>query len=105
MAKEVTDQTFEQEILQHQGVALVDFWAPWCGPCRRIGPIIEELAQEYDGRAKIVKLNVDENPDTPARYGIQGIPTLLLFKDGELVDSLVGLQSKETLVKRLDAVL
>ena len=105
MAKEVTDQTFEQEILQHQGVALVDFWAPWCGPCRMIGPIIEQLAEEYEGRAKIVKLNVDENPDTPARYGIQGIPTLLLFKDGELVDSLVGLQSKETLVKRLDAVL
>lgn len=105
MAKEITDQSFEQEILQHQGVALVDFWAPWCGPCRRIGPIIEELAQEYDGRAKIVKLNVDDNPKTPMAYGIQGIPTLLLFKNGELVDTMVGLQSKETLTQRLEAVL
>lgn len=105
MAKEVTDQSFEQEILQHEGVALVDFWAPWCGPCRIIGPIIDEMAATYEGRAKIVKLNVDENPNVPAQYGIQGIPTLLLFKNGELVDSLVGVQSKETLTQRLEAIL
>ena len=83
----------------------MDFWAPWCGPCRRIGPIVEELANTYEGRAKIVKLNVDENPQTPMQYGIQGIPTLLLFKDGELVDTLVGLQSKKTLTQRLEAAL
>lgn len=105
MAMEITDQSFEKEVLQHQGVALVDFWAPWCGPCRLIGPIIEELADEYEGRAKIVKLNVDENPETPTAYGIQGIPTLLLFKNGQLVDTLVGLQSKQTLTNRLEAVL
>ncbi|MBO2521572.1 MAG: thioredoxin [Clostridia bacterium] len=105
MAKEVTDQTFAEEVLQHQGVALVDFWAPWCGPCRRIGPIVEELAQEYEGRAKILKMNVDENQKTPMEYGIMGIPTLLIFKNGELVDTMVGLQSKDTLVRRLEAAL
>jgi len=86
-------------------VALVDFWAPWCGPCRRIGPIVEELAQEYEGRAKILKMNVDENQKTPMEYGIMGIPTLLIFKNGELVDTMVGLQSKDTLVRRLEAAL
>jgi len=105
VAKEVTDQTFAEEVLQHQGVALVDFWAPWCGPCRRIGPIVEELAQEYEGRAKILKMNVDENQKTPMEYGIMGIPTLLIFKNGELVDTMVGLQSKDTLVRRLEAAL
>lgn len=105
MAMEITDQSFEKEVLQHQGVALVDFWAPWCGPCRRIGPIVEELAQEYEGRAKILKMNVDENQKTPMEYGIMGIPTLLIFKNGELVDTMVGLQSKDTLVRRLEAAL
>lgn len=105
MAKAVTDATFDQEVLQAGGVALVDFWAPWCGPCRRQGPIIDELAEDYAGRANIVKLNVDENPDTAGRFGIQGIPTLLLFKDGKLVDTMVGLQSKETLVKKIESLL
>ena len=105
MTKEVTDQTFAEEVLQHQGVALVDFWAPWCGPCRRIAPIVDELAEAYAGRAKVLKMNVDENQRTPMEYGIQGIPTLLIFKNGQLVDTLVGLQSKQTLTQRLEAVL
>lgn len=105
MAKEISDQTFEAEILEHDGVALVDFWAPWCGPCRLIGPIIEELAGEYDGKAKIVKLNVDDNPQTAGRFGIQSIPTLLLFNNGEVVDTIVGLQSKKALADKLDSAL
>lgn len=105
MAKAVTDATFDQEVIEAEGVTLVDFWAVWCGPCRRQGPIIDELADEYAGKANIVKLDVDENPQTAARFGIQGIPTLLLFKDGQLIDTLVGLQSKETLVQKLDAAL
>lgn len=105
VANAVTDQSFEEEILNAKGVSLVDFWAPWCGPCRIIGPIVDELAQEYAGRANIVKLNVDENPATAGRFGIQGIPTLLLFKDGELIDTIVGVQPKETLKQKLDAAL
>ncbi len=105
MAKSVTDQTFDAEIINAQGVSLVDFWAPWCGPCRRLGPIVEDLAEEYAGKVNVVKLNVDENPQTAGRFGIQGIPTLLLFKDGELIDTLVGLQSKETLTQKLDGAL
>lgn len=105
MTKTVTDQTFEKEVLQAEGVSLVDFWAPWCGPCRMIGPIVDDLAQEYAGRVNVLKMNVDENPETPGRFGIMGIPTLLLFKDGKLVDTMVGLQSKETLVQRIDNAL
>lgn len=103
--KEVTDQTFESEVLQNPGVTLIDFWAPWCGPCRMLSPIVEELAQTYGDRATIAKMNVDDNPETPGRYGIQGIPTLMLFKDGELVDTMVGLQPKEVLAERLEAAL
>ncbi len=105
MAQEVTDATFEQEVLKHEGVVLVDFWAPWCAPCRRLAPIIDELAETYAGRAKIVKCNVDENPITPGKYGIQGIPTLLLFKDGELLDTMVGAAPKEVLTQKLDSAL
>lgn len=105
VANAVTDQTFDDEVINAKGVSLVDFWAPWCGPCRIIGPIVDELAAEYEGKANIVKLNVDENPQTAGRFGIQGIPTLLLFKDGELIDTLVGVQPKETLVAKIDAAL
>lgn len=105
LANAVTDQTFDEEIINAKGVSLVDFWAPWCGPCRILGPVVDELAKEYEGRANIVKLNVDENPQTAGRFGIQGIPTLLLFKDGELIDTLVGVQPKETLVQKIDAAL
>lgn len=105
MANSVTDQTFDQDIINAEGVSLVDFWAPWCGPCRRLGPIVEDLAEEYAGKVNVVKLNVDENPQTAGRFGIQGIPTLLLFKDGQLIETLVGLQSKETLTQKLENAL
>ena len=96
--KTFTDSNFDQEI--KTGVTLVDFWAEWCGPCRRIGPIVAELAGELDGRASVGKLNVDENPSVPGRFMIRGIPTLLVFKDGQLADTLVGLAPKED-IKRM----
>lgn len=87
---ELSDASFEAEILQSSTPVLVDFWAPWCGPCRVVGPIVEELAQQYQGRVKVAKMNVDNNPVTPGKYGIRGIPTLILFKNGEAVDQIVG---------------
>ena len=93
--KVFTDSNFDDET--KQGVVLVDLWAEWCGPCRRLTPTVEALASEFDGRATVAKLNVDENPNIPGRYAVRGIPTLLLFKDGELTEQLVGLQPKETI--------
>ncbi len=91
---QVTDGTFEQEILKANMPAMVDFWAGWCGPCRAIAPVVEELAKEYAGRVKIAKMNVDENSKTPVKYGIRAIPTLILFKDGNVVDQITGAVSK-----------
>ncbi|HOB22928.1 MAG: thioredoxin [Firmicutes bacterium] len=105
MLKEFNSQSFDAEVLGGQGVALVDFWAPWCGPCRALGPIIEELAQDYSGRATIGKVNVDENGELANRYGVMSIPTILLFKDGQLVDKIVGLRPKEELAESLDQLL
>lgn len=99
---EVTDANFEQEILQSPLPALVDFWAAWCGPCRVIGPIVEEIAEEYKDRARVAKMNVDDNPATPARYGVRGIPALLLFKNGELVDQIIGAVPKTQVVSLLE---
>jgi thioredoxin 1 len=98
----VTDSDFDQAVLNGGKPALVDFWAPWCGPCRIIGPIIEELAPSYEGRALITKVNVDDNPGIAQRYGITSIPTLMMFKDGKLVDRAVGAMPKGELQKFID---
>lgn len=105
MAKELTDSNFQNEVLDLQGVALVDFWAEWCGPCKLIGPVIEELAGEFEGKALIGKLNVDDNRDVATQYGIMSIPTLLFFKNGEVVSKHVGLASKGDLKKKIDSLL
>ena len=97
----VTDDTFENEVLQAAEPTLVDFGAEWCGPCKMIGPIVEEVAQEYKGRLRVVKVNVDENPATPQSLGIMGIPTLILFKGGAEVSRIVGYRAKEALVEEL----
>jgi thioredoxin 1 len=101
----VTDQSFNSEVLAEAQPVLVDLWAPWCGPCRMIAPVVNELAAEYIGRAKVVKLNVDDNPETTARFGVASIPTLLIFKKGQLVDRMTGYTSKKTLAGKLDAQL
>ena len=98
----ITDQTFEREVVQAKGTpVLVDCWAPWCGPCRVIGPIMDQLAAESQGDYRIAKLNVDDNPLTASRFQIMSIPTMLIFKDGKLIDRLVGVQPKETIAQRL----
>ena len=102
---EVTDATFEEQILNAGRPALVDFWAVWCGPCRIVSPIVEELAAEYDGKAIIAKLDVDSNRDTAVRYGIQAIPTLLMIKNGEVADRLVGAADKNSIKAKLDELL
>jgi thioredoxin 1 len=97
----VTDDAFESEVLQGAKPTLVDFWAAWCGPCRMIAPIVEEIASEYDGRLKVAKMDVDANPNTPGQLGIRGIPTLILFKGGVEVKRLIGYRPKEAMVEEL----
>ena len=104
-AVEFTDGNFEAEVLQSDQPVLVDFWAEWCGPCRMIGPVVEEMAGEYEGKAKIGKVNVDLNPNVSVKYGIRSIPALLIFKDGQVVDQIVGAVPKTHLSKQLDAQL
>ena len=99
---ELTNATFADTIAK--GVTLVDFWAPWCGPCRMIAPIIEELAEDFDGKATIAKVNTDEEQDIAIQYGIRSIPTLLVFKDGELVDQMVGASSKQVLADKINSL-
>lgn len=100
----VTDQNFEQEVLNSEEPVLVDFWAAWCGPCRIIAPAIEELASEFEGRAKIAKMDVDTNPQVAMSFGIRSIPTLLFFKDGKVVDQLIGVAPKKALADRLESL-
>ena len=102
-AVEITDANFDQEVLQSDKPVLIDFWAEWCGPCRMIGPVVEEMAGEYEGKAKIGKVNVDVNPEVSIKYGIRSIPALLIFKNGEVVDQIVGAVPKTHLNKQLDA--
>ena len=98
----VTDSSFEEEVLKAPGPVLVDFWAEWCGPCKMIAPVLEEISGEYAGKLKIIKLNIDENPATPPKYGIRGIPTLMLFKNGNVEATKVGAVSKSQLSAFID---
>ena len=99
----VTDDSFEQEVLKSSDPVLVDYWADWCGPCKMIAPVLDEIAEEYDGKIKVAKINIDQNPDTPPRYGIRGIPTLMLFKQGEVEATKVGAVSKSQLTAFIDS--
>ncbi|PIR48567.1 thioredoxin [Candidatus Peregrinibacteria bacterium CG10_big_fil_rev_8_21_14_0_10_55_24] len=105
MANAISDDQFDQEVLKANVPVLVDFWAPWCGPCKMMIPIVDELSAEYEGRVKIVKINVDENAQTPGKFGVMSIPTFILFKDGKPVSTFIGAKSKEDVKKELDAVM
>ena len=105
MALEITDATFDEVVLQSDKPVMVDFWAAWCGPCRMVGPIIDELSNEYDGKAVVGKVDVDANQEFAAKYGVRNIPTVLVFKNGELVGRQVGVAPKQTYTEALDAVL
>ena len=103
MALEFTDGTFKESVLQSDKPVLVDFWASWCGPCRMLSPVIEQLHNEFEGKALIGKVNVDNNQQVSAEYGIRSIPTVLIFKNGEVVDKIVGVSPKETYIKKINA--
>lgn len=103
MAHEFTDASFKKEVLENDKLTVIDLWAEWCGPCRMMGPVVEELSQEYAGKAVVGKLNVDENPDVPTNHNVRGIPTFLFFKNGELVDKVVGAQTKKFLQDKIEA--
>ncbi len=101
-AAAVTDTTFKQEVLESDLPVLVDFWAPWCGPCRMVAPVVDEIAEQYGGQVKVVKVNTDENPSIASQYGIRSIPTLMIFKGGQRVDMVVGAVPKTTLATTLE---
>jgi thioredoxin 1 len=102
MAIEITDGNFDAEVMNSEIPVLVDFWAVWCGPCRMVAPVVEELSNEYAGKVKVGKMNVDENRDTPSKYGIMSIPTLMIFKGGQMVDKLVGAVPKSQIAEKLE---
>ncbi|RMG09630.1 MAG: thioredoxin [Cyanobacteria bacterium J055] len=104
-AAQVTDASFDKDVLESEIPVLVDFWAPWCGPCRMDAPVVEEIAQQYDGQLKVVKVNTDENPAVASKYGIRSIPTLMIFKGGQRVDMVVGAVPKTTLAQTLEKYL
>jgi thioredoxin 1 len=99
---EVSDQSFESEVLNASAPVMVDFWAPWCGPCRMLAPVVETVAEQYNGRVRVLKMNIDDNPMTPGKYNIRSIPTLLLFKEGEVKEQIMGNTSPGTITKMLD---
>ncbi len=101
---EVSDGSFDEDVLKASTPVLVDFWAPWCGPCKTIAPVVEELAAEYDGKLKVVKVNVDDNKEAALKYGVRGIPNLILFKDGENVAQIIGAVAKQELITAIDKV-
>jgi thioredoxin 1 len=101
---QIGDDAFEQEVLNSSTPVLIDFWAPWCGPCRAISPVVEEIARDYAGRLKVVKMNVDDNPRTPSRYGVRGIPNLIIFKAGQVKEQIIGAVPKAQLVKAVEQV-
>ncbi len=101
----LNDSNFEKEVLESKIPVLVDFWASWCGPCQMMSPIISELAEEYNGKTKVAKLNVEENPTTATQYGIMSIPNIKIFKDGKVVDEFIGVQSKEAIKEHLDKII
>ena len=105
MAQEFTDANFQQEVLDTEKVTVIDLWAEWCGPCRIMSPVVEELAEQYKDRAIIGKLNIDHNPEVPTQYNVRGIPTFLIFKNGELKEKIVGAQTKKFLQDKIDAYL
>jgi thioredoxin 1 len=105
LVSKVIDATFQEEVLNHNQPVLVDFWAPWCGPCRMVAPVVDEIAHEYKGSIKVVKVNTDENPSTATEYGIRSIPTLMIFKNGQRVDTVIGAVPKSTLSSTLNKYL